>query len=85
MQAVGILFEDYVTYFFSYLRSRGVESRERKTTKRVGRLDRGVGYLWVIFWLSWTVPGWLFPMLERTKGGEGEAVVGFSFLSLLMR
>ena len=82
MQAVGILFEDYV---LSYLRSRGGGSQGRNGTVKGIRWERGVGYLWVLLWLSWTVPGWLFPMLERTKGGEGEAVMGFSFLSLLMR
>lgn len=78
MQAVGIIVEDYFIHCLARL-------RPSRTTAKVVIYDRIAGYVWVLIWLSWTVPGWLYPISQRAKGGAGEAMVPFSLLSFLIR
>ncbi len=82
VQAVGIIVEDYFIDFLARLRPR---SHKRKATANVATYDRIAGYVWVLLWLSWTVPGWLYPISQRAKGGAGEAMVPFSLMSFLIR
>lgn len=63
MQAVGILAEDMVKWFFDYVGgSPGRESGEGAHKAR--RRRKAVGYAWVLVWLVWSTPVWSYPIIR---------------------
>lgn len=61
MQAFAIMFEDLATAF---LRRFGVNTGKTKPSAAA----RVLGYFWVVAWLAWSTPVWIFPSLQRDKG-----------------
>ena len=61
MQTLGIMFEDAVQALF--IRVRGSENAIG--SRLIGRV---AGYLWVVAWLSWTSPIWIYPIMSRDTG-----------------
>jgi hypothetical protein len=58
MQALGIMLEDAVTAVVGPLYR--------------GRFNKGwmkvLGYTWVILWLVWASPVWVYPLVRRSTG-----------------
>lgn len=75
MQALGIILEKVVHSLHLSLSGRA-SPREPPTS-----WTKILGYIWVISFLSWTVPGWLYPMLCRTRTGMEDSVLPFSLLN----
>ena len=67
-QAVGIIFEDAVIRAFVIRRFRPL----------TGTLSRFVGYLWVLIFLFWSTPVWIYPSLYRNTGEAKDMIVPFS-------
>ena len=61
IQAAGIMFEDAAQALFNRLRGGEMTDKSRRAT-------RAAGYLWVVAWLSWTSPIWIYPAMARDKG-----------------
>ena len=72
MQALGIIFERVVR--FSY---RTVFPSSH-VNPRAALWIRIVGHVWVIVFLSWTVPGWMYPTLSRTRSDMEDSILPFS-------
>jgi hypothetical protein len=65
-QVVGIAIEDLAIGCFRRVTGR----------KDGGTLGRVLGFVWVMAWMSWCCPIWVYPTLRR--GGEG--MVPYSFI-----
>lgn len=39
---------------------------------------RMVGFVWLVAFLTWTTPGWSYPLLSRNRGQLKDSVVPFS-------
>jgi hypothetical protein len=74
MQPLGLMVEDIIVKGYSILFHR------RKNGP--GRRAKFLGYLWVLIWMSWTSPSYLYPMLDQTDTGTGGSVVPVSLVSL---
>ena len=46
--------------------------------------SRCLGYVWLVIFLSWSVPTWLYPMLYRTRSGMQDSVLPFSLIRALI-
>ena len=80
MHGVGIMIEDSVQWFFSRLRqSRGANDDDRRAISWWARI---VGYVWVLLWMSWTMPGWAYPNYRRS---DGELLLPFSLIESVAR
>lgn len=75
-QVVGILLEDGVQAVYR----RWCGLRREKETSWTRRL---VGYIWVVVFLWWSTPAWIYPMLARRRGDEREKFLPFSIVGLL--
>jgi hypothetical protein len=66
-QVVGIVLEDIAIkmYLSSWL-----------TMPRA--MERCFGYIWVAGWLTWTVPGYMYPMMWRTNMGLNDSTIPFT-------
>ena len=60
IQTLGIMFEDAVQAVFKKL--HGEESFTWRLATAV------TGYLWVVAWLTWTSPIWIYPTISRDTG-----------------
>ena len=88
MQAMGIAMEDTVGWCWEQLLgNRKVEEKSESGRKKMydrrvnGWVRKGAGYLWVLLWLVWTTPGWVYPSLEMNRGEEKDMVVPFSIIA----
>lgn len=61
IQALGIMVEDAAQALFKQYRGGEMTNKTRTAT-------RAAGYLWVVAWLSWTSPIWIYPAMARDKG-----------------
>ena len=72
MQAVGIVVEDAA----------------QEVWRRIGggketALRRRLGYLWVVAWQVWTLPGMTYPKLAAARGERRERIVQLSLMGFL--
>lgn len=65
IQAIGIMFEDSVKALFARLRKPVGSS---KVSGLPFIFCRVLGYCWVVAWLAWSTPIWIFPSLQRDRG-----------------
>lgn len=76
LQALGIMLEDGVQDV--YRRIRG--------PSRAGPIEKGllraVGYVWVVVFLTWSGPGWIYPWLQVGKKADNMLTFG-NFRSVL--
>lgn len=64
IQAFAIMFEDSATALLARLRDYiGI-----KPSNYLVAASRLFGYCWVVAWLAWSTPIWIFPSLQRDKG-----------------
>lgn len=59
LQAVAITFEDFVIWYTEPIRPK------------FGLLNRAIGYIWVVLWITWSGPIWVDPMSVRGYGSGG--------------
>jgi hypothetical protein len=45
---------------------------------------RAAGYAWVVAWLSWTAPRWMYPILYRMEGTDRDMVLPFSLAQYIL-
>lgn len=64
MQAAGIMFEDTLQALFK----RVAKIEGDKISKSQRMQMRTFGYVWVMAWLTWTSPIWIYPAIQRDKG-----------------
>lgn len=76
MQAIGIIIEDTVQAIFRWLNG------QKRTNARPAKWKRTLGVLWLLFWLTWTTPVWVYPIAQRNTG---EAPLPFSLLRYLIK
>ena len=43
-----------------------------------------VGYIWVVLFLSWSWPAYMYPMLYRTREGSADSFLPFSVVGMLL-
>lgn len=65
IQAFAIMFEDSVTALFTRSKKLTGGYKPYALTIFVARV---LGYCWVVAWLTWSTPIWIFPSLQRDKG-----------------
>ena len=76
-QAGGIILEDAVQAMYS---KRYYNSGRKQAQS--GRA-KYVGYLWVIVFLVWSTPAWIYPALRENKGEEKDTLIPYSFVKLV--
>ena len=74
MQALGIMIEDGVQALYrQYMKGR--------TKRPAHMIERLVGYVWVLFFIVWTSPVWVFPTQLHMR--EGDALLSVSAIKPL--
>lgn len=76
MQALGIMIEDGVQEIYK-------QFTKRKSGTVPTRSERIIGYIWVVAFLVWTSPVWVFPAILQMR--EDEATLSLSALKPLIR
>jgi hypothetical protein len=74
LQTAGILIEDGLHAMCKSLVS-GKEKRRRRTVDVLG-------VLWVLAWMSWSMPIWIYPSIQRNTGMK---LLPFSLLGLFIK
>ncbi|KAK4202927.1 membrane bound O-acyl transferase family-domain-containing protein [Triangularia verruculosa] len=75
IQPLGIVIEDLTTSILSTAPTTG------STSARPTTIQRWVGRLWVVLWMTWKVPAYMFPVLAKTGSGN-KGVVPLSLIDL---
>ena len=71
MQAIGIMIEDTVQGIFRWL------TGQKRTPAKPTGWKHALGLAWVLIWLTWTTPVWVYPVAQRSKG---QGILPFSLL-----
>ncbi|MCJ1432183.1 hypothetical protein MMC27_001539 [Xylographa pallens] len=75
-QVIGIVIEDGVKQTF---RSSSGAKKGITATKFV----KGIGYIWVMAFLVWSLPVWIYPSMYVDKGEPKDQIVPYSVVGLL--
>ena len=73
-QALGIMLEDFAQAMYCSAFGRSRLSTSPALWKR------GLGYAWLVIFLSWSMPVYLYPTLYRTRDSTQGSVLPFSIL-----
>jgi hypothetical protein len=76
MQAVGIMMESTVLYV---LAETGRTAADNVTARRTTKM---LGYIWVLAWIAWTGPGFIWVVARGLVPGKDD-VVPWSFIKWL--
>jgi hypothetical protein len=69
-QAFGIMLEDTVMELYT-----------RFAIRRLSRgLEFTIAYVWLLAWLTWTVPAWFYPFARHTDSEKDNIVFGLLYL-----
>lgn len=79
-QALGILLEDIVRVQWRHLQ---LNKRDSNMQKMLLRIRRRLGYLWVLVFLVWSTPVWVYPAIAVNRGEPKDRVLPFSILSTI--
>ena len=71
MEAIGIMIEDTVQGIYRLLRG------QKRTPDKPTGWKHALGLAWVLIWLTWTTPVWVYPVAQRSTG---QAILPFSLL-----
>lgn len=71
IQTLGIMLEDAVQALYWSYRGEKVGASPWAAT--------ALGYLWVVAWMVWTSPVWIYPSMQRDQGGR---ILPVSIISL---
>ena len=78
VQALGIMLEDAVQELWRcWLRRR---QKIMNKEVRVGKWEKGAGYLWTLAFIVWSTPAWGYPAIRRQTGKANDAILPFSVL-----
>jgi hypothetical protein len=69
IQALGFVIEDGVAALWRALTGR--RDDEGKLWQKI------IGFLWVLAWMTWTMPVWTYPISKESKG---EGILPFSMI-----
>ncbi len=83
LQPLGILLEAGVAASYGALRRRGGDAGAKGGDGDGMRWTKAVGYVWVVLWLAWTAPRWIYPSLCQFEGTPKDLVVPFSIVKKL--
>lgn len=61
IQAIGIMFEDA-------FQAVSKELLRGNKNMNLWIMERVVGYLWLVVWLAWTSPVWIYMAMQRDTG-----------------
>ena len=75
MQGLGIIFERTVRLSYRTVFPSSDLSHQPALWSRV------MGYIWVVIFLSWTIPGWMYPMICRTRSNMQDSILPFSVIA----
>lgn len=62
---------------------RTIHGYERSSQPKPPRWARPLGFVWVLLFLIWSTPAFIFPMSAANKGEEKDEVLPFSPISML--
>lgn len=79
IQPLGIVVEDLTTWILSDSTVKPGSSAGRPTA-----LQRWGGALWVLLWMTWTAPAYMFPVVAKTESGD-KGVVPLSLIGLVTK
>ncbi|KAI9723913.1 MAG: hypothetical protein M1828_004032 [Chrysothrix sp. TS-e1954] len=82
MQPCGIVVEDAVQGIWRQLQSTGGGLNSRKA-EQIPRWHRLVGYTWIVLFLTWTTPSWVYPVILQTIEVEHIPFLPFSVVGLI--
>lgn len=71
MQAIGIIIEDTVQGIFRWFNG------QQRIESSLSKWKRVLGFFWLLIWLTWTTPVWIYPVVQRLTG---EGILPFSLL-----
>ena len=74
-QALGIMIEDGIQAIYRSVRGNRQPGHKSPTLPRI------VGFIWVILFLSWSTPVWIYPVTFNTK--REDALFRFNALRFL--
>ncbi|MCJ1384673.1 hypothetical protein MMC17_007791 [Xylographa soralifera] len=75
-QVVGIVIEDAARKTF-----RSISGAKKETA--TPRMVKAIGYLWVIAFLVWSIPVWIYPSMYVDKGEPKDQIIPYSVVGLL--
>ena len=75
MQGLGLIFERTVRVSYRTIFPSSNLSHQLALWSRV------VGHIWVVVFLSWTIPGWMYPMICRTRSKMQDSMLPFSIFA----
>ena len=75
-QALGIIIEDSVQSIYRRMRGKGESGRENPIWVKM------IGYAWVIAFLSWATPIWIYPVTLQTN--QEDALLRFGAFRFLL-
>lgn len=62
MQAIGIMMEDTVQAIYRWYYGQKRSAASPRGWKCV------LGFVWLLLWLTWTTPVWIYPTAQRSSG-----------------
>lgn len=74
MQAVGIMIEDTIQGIYRW------HNAQKRTATSPQGWKRVIGVVWLLIWVTWTTPAWVYPIAQR---GSGKSILPFSLLGYL--
>ena len=80
-QALGICLEDSVQAVYRHFVPKKVLENSRSASREY--LVQIIGYIWLILFLSWSTPVWVFPAIRRNTGTAEDRILPFSILEKL--
>ena len=78
LQGLGIIFEDSIQALY-----RSLNDMKRDAARPPTLIARLVGHAWVLAFLVWSTPIWLYPAVYRNRGEEKDGVLPFSVIKYL--
>lgn len=76
-QAVGIIIEDGVQTFYHWA------VPDRKNALIHQPFAKILGYIWVVIFMVWSTPAWIYPSLYANRGEDKDLIVPFSLVKAI--
>jgi hypothetical protein len=76
--ALGLMFEQGIVSL--YRRVQGQDKSERQGISEPDWYIRAAGYVWVIMFMTWTGPSWIYPQAIRAPAAGPTAFLPFSVI-----
>lgn len=85
IQALGIIFEDTVQSLYRAAKVRSSGSLNEERMPQILSWTKALGYLWVVIFLVWSTPTWIYPMMRQPRGAPLLPFGPVKFLVLLSK